>query len=78
MANIKAKFWVESVKRTTGGSEVCLRAVCRGEDNKLWSAYTPSGSLTMVVLNQLAAAEFEPGEEFYLTFEHAPKGQPGM
>lgn len=75
--SVRAKFFVQEVAHSTNGGRVVLQAVCRGEDNKEWSRYTPSGSITMGVLNDAALAEFVPGEEFYVDFTPAPKGQEG-
>ncbi len=75
---VRAKFWVEAVTKRVHGSEVTLRAVCRGDDNKKWSAATPVGVLTMSILNDLAAKQFEPGQEFFIDFTPAPKDKAGM
>lgn len=75
---VRAKFFVQSVKYMTGDSaEIVMSPVCRGEDNKEWSKYTPGGQLTMTIKNELATNQFSPGEEFYLDFTPAPKGQEG-
>jgi hypothetical protein len=75
--SVRAKFFVQEVAHNTNGGRVTLSAVCRGEDNKTWSQYTPSGQITMGVLNEAALAQFKPGEEFYVDFTPAPKGQEG-
>lgn len=76
---VRAKFFVQSVEHHASGQAVIkLGAVCRGEDNKEWSKYTPAGNITMTVLNELATEQFVPGEEFYVDFTKAPKGQEGM
>lgn len=76
--SVRAKFFVQSVTHTAGnGGSVELSAVCRGEDNKTWSKYTPSGRILMNVLNDAALEQFVPGEEFYVDFTPAPKGQEG-
>lgn len=75
---VRAKFYVQSVKYTASDSAVIeMSPVCRGEDNKEWSKYTPSGLLSMTIKNELATAQFTPGNEFYLDFTPAPKGQEG-
>lgn len=54
---VKAKFFVQSVTEQVGqdgGGTVELAAVIRGENNKTWSKYTPSGKITMFVTNQAA------------------------
>lgn len=75
---VRAKFYVEAVTKRVWGSEVVLRAVCRGEDNKEWSSATPSGVLTMSIRNDLAAEQFEPGQEMFIDFTPAPKDTEGM
>lgn len=76
---VRAKFYVTEIAQTTNGGRVRLQAVCRGEDNKEWAAYTPSGQIDMTILNDVALAQFiEPGREFYVDFTEAPKGQLGM
>lgn len=75
--SVRAKFYVQSVLKTASSSEVKLGAVCRGKDNAEWSAATPNGMITMTILNDVAAKFFEPGEEVYLDFTPAPKGQEG-
>ena len=78
MSTVRAKFWVTEIKQTTFGGSVSLSAVCRGEDNKVWASATPSGSITMSILNNSALSAFVPGDEFFVDFTPAPKGQPGM
>ena len=48
-----------------------MLAVCRGEHNKEWAKYTPSGELRMVVNNPEASAQFELGKEYELRFTPA-------
>lgn len=77
---VRAKFYV--VKRTEHAHadsqvDVLLRPVVRGEDNKSWAKYTPSGELTMTILNKDASDQFVAGGEFYVDFTPAPKGEEG-
>ena len=75
---VKAKFFVQSIEQFVGDTAtVKLGAVCRGEDNKEWSKYTPAGQITMTIKNEMASSQFVPGNEFYVTFEEAPKGKEG-
>jgi hypothetical protein len=75
---VRAKFFVQERTETASGQDrVVLGAVCRGEDNKEWSKYTPSGQITMTIKNDLATSQFDPGKEFYVDFTEAPKGQEG-
>lgn len=75
---VRAKFYVRSVELFGYSTSVKLGVVTRGEDNKQWSAATPSGELTMNIKNELAAAQFTPGDEFFVDFTPAPKGEEGM
>lgn len=52
---------------------VKLQVVSRGEENKEWSAATPSGSVTLVINNTAAAEQFELGQDYLITFEKADK-----
>ena len=56
-------------------STIEMQPVSRGEDNKEWSAATPSGRLEMNVKNEHAAEQFWPGQEWFLTFEPVPEAQ---
>lgn len=75
--SVRAKFYVTEVAKTTYGGRIKLGVVCRGEDNKEWASATPSGSIEMTIRNDHALAQFEPGDEFYVDFSQAPKGQEG-
>jgi hypothetical protein len=78
---VRAKFYVaERTEVASSGDpavRVLLRAVCRGEDNKTWAKYTPFGEITMTILNKDASDELTLGDEFYVDFTPAPKGQEG-
>lgn len=76
--HIRAKFYVQAVKLTSWGTSVELNVVTRGEDNKKWSQATPSGQITMQIKNDLAAAMYAPGQEWYVDFTPAPLGKEGM
>lgn len=75
---VKAKFYVSEIAFRQWGTEVKMQPVSRGDDNKEWSAATPSGSLAMTIKNELAVAQFAPGQEWYLTFDPVPKDQVGQ
>jgi hypothetical protein len=75
---VRAKFFVQEVGKTTYGGKVVLNVVSRGEDNKKWSAATPSGQITMTIRNELAMDFFDVGQEYFVTFDPAPKGEEGM
>lgn len=73
---VRAKFYVHSVTRQQVGGSVELRAVCRGDENKVWSQYTPSGALTMSILNEPALEWFDEVRrakkpEVFINFELA-------
>lgn len=77
--NVRAKFYVYSVTRTTGGSvNVQLQPVTSGsEENKSFWQYTPSGKLEMNMNAGVAAADaFEPGQEYYIDFTPASVPEP--
>lgn len=77
---VVAKFHVNTVlHREYGGAEVQLSAVhpqddddhvTRDENEKFFEA-TPQASLTMQITNAPAAEQFQPGQDFYVTFERA-------
>lgn len=75
--HVRAKFYVSAITHTTSGGSVKLQAVCRGEDNKTWAQFTPVGLIEMNILNDSALAQFVPGDEVYVDFTPAPKGQEG-
>lgn len=75
--SVRAKFYVTNRDETVSGTTVKLIAVCRGADNKPWAAATPSGQITMTILNDVASEQFPPGTEFYVDFTPAPKGKEG-
>lgn len=79
--SVRAKFFVQEITRRAynpGAVEVTLSAVSRGADNKEWAAATPSGSIKMSIQNESAAEAFyQLGDEFYVDFTPAPKGQEG-
>lgn len=73
---VVAKFFVQTITEHAsmkGAKQVVLMPVTRGEENKEWAKWTPSGRLEMTINNEAAAAEFLLGEEYLLRFEHAPK-----
>lgn len=76
---VRAKMYVTEVAQTTNGGRVKLLAVCRGEDNKVWSKYTPNATFEMTCLNPEATAQFEVGKEYFVDFTLASsQGQEGM
>lgn len=58
MAKVRGKMYVSKVARyawNTDATEIELKAVSQGEENKAWAAATPNATLTMTVLNEVAA-----------------------
>ena len=78
--SVRAKFWVQSVKRsqaqsasTPSGGEVELLPVYSTDpnhENKAFWEATPSGSIKLWISNPAAFAQFEAhlGKEFYVDF----------
>lgn len=78
---VRAKFYVSGIEISTYATTIKMQPVTRGEDNKQWSAATPSGELRMQVKNEAASDQFAPGQEWYLDFTPVPVervGQEGM
>jgi hypothetical protein len=76
--SVRAKFTAISVTKRTGWGEhpfvydVSLRPVSgTTEENKAFYAASPSGSIEISTLNEAAANQFQPGVEYYVTFEPA-------
>jgi hypothetical protein len=74
--SVVAKFFVSEISRYAHNLDqiaVKMTPVSRGEENKEWSKYTPSGGIQLNILNAKAAEQFVLGEEYLITFEHTPK-----
>lgn len=74
--SVRAKFRCTGAEEVEGveGISVLLQAVTDDSpENKSWSKYTPSGTLTMVVTNPAASSQFVYGNSYYLDFTDAPK-----
>lgn len=65
---VRCKFKCYSVERTeSGASNITLRAVTSGsEENKKFFKWTPSAELKLATVNPEAAAQFEPGKEYFI------------
>lgn len=64
---VRCKFKVDSNEIT--GDEACVKlsAVTSGsEENAAFFKYTPSGQLSLGVVNKAAAEQLEVGKEYYL------------
>lgn len=73
--SVVARMQCQSVKLTTWGAEVELTAVCpqvhhphKAEIDAFFLA-TPVGKFTATIKNELAAEQFQPGVEFYVSLE---------
>lgn len=58
---VVARFYIESTTRSAYNPdhvEVTLKAAGRGEQNKSWAQYTPSGEMKLTINNPAAAAFF--------------------
>lgn len=77
---VRAKMYLEELRHTTYGGGVTLRVVTRGEDNKVWSAATPSGEMKLSIKNELALEFFQGmlGKEFYVDIVPVPEEQQGQ
>jgi hypothetical protein len=81
--SVIARFKVNSVENFTYGSKIKLGAVYTNnpedphfEEIKAFHDSTPQGTLEMVVNNPQAAEQFQPGDDYYLSFERCPDGVP--
>lgn len=67
---VVAKFYVQSIELFTWGTTVKMNVVTKGsEENAEFWAATPSGSITMNIKNEFAAAHFKPGQEMLVHFD---------
>lgn len=79
-AKVRGKFYVyEKTEIIGGGRRILLQAVTRGKDNAEWAHYTPVGKIEMTVSADAVGAQalLTVGDEFYVDFTPAPKGQEG-
>lgn len=73
MEIIKAKFQCGAVRKTVYGENVeCTPVISGSEENKSFSAATPSGKLELMITNPEAYGSFVPGKSYYITIEEAP------
>ena len=72
MATVRAKFRCNEVTATESGKKVVLLPVTTGsKENQNFFRWTPFGRIEMGIMNDTAAAEFEPGKEYYVDFTKA-------
>lgn len=70
---VRAKFTVWSITDSDfddqGGKEIVLQAVTYGsKENEEFFKYTPSGGITLSIVNPKAAEQFHVGDDFYVDF----------
>lgn len=72
---VRAKAFIQSITRrahSKGAVEVTFSAVSQGDENKVWSQWTPVFNLTMSIKDGPASETFrkafEEGTEFYVDF----------
>lgn len=75
---VEARFYVSGYERQSYDPEaviVKMQAVSRGEHNKNWAKYTPSGQIQMTIKNPGAADWFceRLGVEVSVVFSPAPE-----
>ncbi len=75
---VRAKFTVTSVEpngatdEENKGSTVTLLPVVGGSpENDSFYKWTPGGEISLSTINEVAAAQFEVGKEFYVDFTPA-------
>jgi hypothetical protein len=71
--NVRAKFKVQSVTHTEANGSTIVMGAIHGNDNKTWSKWTPSGTLTLQCCNPGATEQFKPGACVFLDLSEAPE-----
>lgn len=81
--SVRAKFYCSEkgifatapgVGDSNSHSKIVLNPVMgNNEENKQFFKWTPSGNITLSVVNPAAAAQFEVGKEYYIDFTPAEK-----
>lgn len=67
--SVRAKFRCNSIEDFGNDMvTVKLSAVSSGDDNKSWSKWTPSGTLSLTITNPEAFNQFKVGKEYFLDF----------
>lgn len=67
--SIKAKFVCTYVTDFGDSKKIQMNPVVSGDGNLDYSRYTPSGSIELYITNPDAFNQFEPKQEYYITFE---------
>lgn len=69
---VRAKFKVDFITIHAESREVKMSAVTSGsEENKSFSKWTPTASLSMNISNPECFDKFEVGKEYYIDFTKA-------
>lgn len=69
---VRAKFKVQSITQHENGKTVEMRAVITGSDeNKEFFKWTPNASISLSIMNDEAAKQFEVTKEYYVDFTPA-------
>lgn len=64
---VRCKFRCESLTVSKSGTQVELVAVTSGSpENQSFFKYTPYGTMKFGTINDEAAAQFVPGNEYYI------------
>lgn len=72
MGSIQAKMRCESITNWEEQEDVTFRAVTgTSEENKFWSKYTPSGTLSLSITNEHIFRHFQPGKEYIISIDEA-------
>ncbi len=71
---VRCKFKCESKTQTTGGFSISLTPVtCGSKENEAFFKWTPWGKFELGTINAEAAAQFEPGKEYYIDISCAER-----
>lgn len=70
--SVRAKFVCQEITTTKDGATIKMFPVIRGSaENASFYEQTPAGSVVLATINRDAAAQFEPGAEYYLDITRA-------
>lgn len=73
---VKARFYVNQVaKNASGYTTVKMNPSTKGEENKDWAKYTPSGSIELTINPETSAGQWfegQLGNDVSITFDELP------
>lgn len=78
--SVVARMRVQSVELFGYSTAVKMSAVMPSADDphseeiKQFFEATPNANLSMTIRNEVAAEQFQPGSQFYVTFDKVPDG----